>query len=64
MGGAGLRQLARGRFGDRRLTVPREVGVEPGEKLLAVRGSRFGLGFVVEGPVYEEALKHPELESF
>jgi hypothetical protein len=29
-----------------------------------VRGSRYGLGFVAQGPIYEEALKHPELGCF
>ena len=64
MGGAELRQLARGRFGDGRVVVPLEVGVTPGEKLLAVRGSRYGLAFVARGLIYEEALKHPDLETF
>lgn len=47
-----------------RVTVPPEVGVEPGDRLLAVRGSRYGLGLVARGPIYEEALKHPKLEVF
>ncbi len=63
--GATMRVLARGRFAeDRRVTVPPEVGVKPGDRLLAVRGSRYGLGFVARGPIYEEALEHPELEVF
>ena len=44
--------------------MPPEVGVKPGDRLLAVRGSRYGLSFVARGPIYEEALKHPELEVF
>jgi hypothetical protein len=64
MGGAGLRVLGRSRFGDRQLVVSPEVDVKPGDKLLAVRGSCYGLGFVARGPIYEEALKHPELEVF
>jgi len=57
--------LARGRFAeDGRVTVPPEVGVKPGDRLLTVRGSRYGLGFVARGPIYKEALKHPELEVF
>jgi hypothetical protein len=63
-GGAGLRELGRGRFGDGRVGVPPEVDVEPGDHLLAVRGSRYGLGFVARGLIYEEALRHPELEEF
>ena len=44
--------------------APPEVDVKPGERLLAVRGSRYGLGFVARGPIYEEALKRHELECF
>jgi hypothetical protein len=63
--GAAMRVLARGRFAeDGQVTVPPEVGVKPDGRLLAVRGSRYGLGFVAQGPIYEEALKHPELEVF
>jgi len=63
--GATMRVLARGRFAEGgRVTVPPEVGVRPGDRLLAVRGSRYGLGFLAQGPIYEEALKHPELEVF
>ena len=64
MAGAELRELGRGQFGDGWVTVPPEVGVKPGDRLLAVRGSRYGLGFVARGPIYEEAVKHPELEVF
>jgi len=63
--GTAIRVLARGWFAEGgRVTVPPEVGVQPGDRLLAVRGSRYGLGFVAQGPIYEEALKHPELEVF
>jgi len=64
MGGAGLRELGRGRFGEGCVTVPPQMGVEPGDRLLTVRGSCYGLGFVAQGPIYEEAAKHPELEVF
>jgi hypothetical protein len=64
MGGADLRELGRSRFSDERVVVPLEVDVKPGGRLLTVRGSRYGLGFIARGPVYEEALKHPELEVF
>jgi hypothetical protein len=46
------------------VTVPGAVGVQPGDRLLAVRGSGRALGFVAHGPLYEEALKHPELACF
>jgi hypothetical protein len=65
MGGNQLRLLGRGQFIEGgRVTAPPELGLKPGDRLLAVRGSRFGLGFVAQGPIYEEALKHPELENF
>jgi hypothetical protein len=64
MGGVGLRELGRGRLGEGRVVVPPGVGVEPGDRLLTVRGSRYGLAFVARGPIYEEALGHPELEVF
>jgi hypothetical protein len=64
MGGVGFGELARGRFEEGKVTVPSEMGVEPGNRLLTVRGSRYGLGFVAHGPIYEEAVKHPELEVF
>ena len=38
--------------------------MQPGDRLLAVRGSGRALGFVAQGPIYDEALKHPELEIF
>ena len=64
LGGGTIRVLGHGRFGDGRVTVPPEVGVKPGDQLLTVRGSRYGLGFIAQGPIYEEAVKHPELEVF
>jgi len=64
MGGAGLRELGQSRFGDGRVTLPPEVNAKPGDRLLTVRGSCYGLGFIAHGPIYEEALKHPELEVF
>jgi hypothetical protein len=64
MGGAGLHVLGRGRFGAGQVTVPPEVDVQPGDRLLAARGSGYGLGFIARGPIYEEALKHSGLEVF
>lgn len=63
--GATLRVLGRGRFGeDGRVTVPPEAGVKRGDRLLTVRGSRYGLGFVAKGPIYKEAVKYPGLDVF
>lgn len=65
LGGATLSTLGQGRFGkDGCVTLPPGVDVEPGDRLLVVRGSRYGLGFVARGPIYEEALMHPELACF
>ena len=59
------RILARGRVARRgRMNLPPETGAQPGDRLLAVRGSGLALGLVAQGPIYEEALKHPELEVF
>jgi bifunctional DNA-binding transcriptional regulator/antitoxin component of YhaV-PrlF toxin-antitoxin module len=59
------RILARSRVARRgRVTLPPETGVRPGDRLLAVRGSGLALGFLAQGPIYEEALHHPELEVF
>jgi hypothetical protein len=60
-GRAMLRILCRGEFGDGRVVLPTEIGAKPGDRLLAVRGSRHGLGFVAQGPIYEEALKHSHM---
>ncbi|NTU63962.1 MAG: hypothetical protein HGB05_11335 [Chloroflexi bacterium] len=57
------RILARGRMAQQgRVTLPPETGVQPGDRLLAVRGSGLALGLSSQGPIYELALKHPELE--
>jgi hypothetical protein len=59
------RVLGRARFDEGgRVTVPPEVGVKPGDRLLTVRGSGRALGFVARGPIFEEALRHPELQVF
>ncbi|MEJ2209966.1 MAG: hypothetical protein P8129_13120 [Anaerolineae bacterium] len=61
----GARALARGRIEQRgQVTVPAAVGVQAGDRLLVVRGSGRALGFLTRGPIYEEALRHPELRSF
>ena len=46
---------------DRRVLLPTQIGIQPGDRLLAVRGSGLALSFLVCGPIYEEALKHPSL---
>jgi hypothetical protein len=49
---------------EERVTLPIESGIEPGDRLLAVRGSNFALGLLKFGPIVEEAKKHPEVEEF
>jgi len=49
---------------DRRVILPPETGVSPGERLLIVRGSGLALSFLQRGPIYDEAVKHPEIEIF
>ena len=44
--------------------LPPEVAIQPGERLLVVRGSGLALGFLQRGPICDEALRHPELETF
>ena len=39
-------------------------GIKPGDNILSARGSGLGVGFIVRGPIIEEAEKHPELEIF
>ena len=59
------RKLGQGRIDmPGRVIAPLEVGVQPGDRLLAARGSGLALGFLACGPIYEVALKHLELEVF
>jgi len=59
------RVLARGLFRkEGQVVVPPSVGVRPADRLLAVRGSGRALGFVARGAIYEQALDHPEMETF
>ena len=39
-------------------------GVNPGDLVLSVRGSRIALGLPVKGPIVEEAKNHPEIGLF
>lgn len=65
LGDGAMRELGRGQFDESgQVVLPSTVDVKPGDRLLTVRGSRYGLGFVAKGPVYQSALEHPELETF
>ncbi len=46
------------------VVLPPETHIEPGERLLSVRGSGLALSFLQRGPICEEALNHPEIEVF
>ncbi|MBN1438046.1 MAG: hypothetical protein JW929_01445 [Anaerolineales bacterium] len=64
MGGSGICELGRRRFGEGKVVLPPETRVKAGDRLLTVRGSCYGLGFIARGPIYQEASRHPELEVF
>jgi len=49
---------------DGRVALPLDTGVQPGKRLLAVRGSGLALGFLQRGPIYKKALKHSEIKTF
>lgn len=53
---------------DRSFAVPWETlklyGIKKGDRLLTVRGSNLALGFIVKGPIIEEASFHPEIDVF
>jgi hypothetical protein len=49
---------------NRCVVFPPRAGFREGERLLVVRGSSWALGFLQRGPIYEEALRHPEIEVF
>jgi hypothetical protein len=46
------------------IEVPPGISIIPGDRLLAVRGSGLALSFLNNGPIYKEALQHPEVETF
>ncbi len=65
LGGGTLHVLAISRLGDGQVSLPSEIRVEPSTSLLTVRGSGHGLGFVAQGPIYQEALRQSHrLEVF
>jgi bifunctional DNA-binding transcriptional regulator/antitoxin component of YhaV-PrlF toxin-antitoxin module len=50
------------------ITVPlgtlKKFGIQPGDSLLVVRGSGLAIGFIVKGPIVEEARNHREIQLF
>ena len=59
-----LAELGRSRFADGCVSLPPRVDVKAGARLLAVRGSRYALGFVARGRIHDEASAHPDLLVF
>ena len=47
-----------------RIALPPDSDIQLGERLLAVRGSGYAVAFITGGPIYAEALKRPEIETF
>lgn len=57
--------LTRMRFDmDRRVALPPESGIEPGDRLLVVRGSGQAVGFATQGSICEEARRHTNIDVF
>lgn len=60
-----MRSLGQGEIDPfNQLVYPPEIGLKPGDRLLVARGSGFALGFLQRGPIYQEALLHPEIETY
>ena len=64
IGATGLREIGQSKFDDGWVTIPSEVDTQPGDWLLTVLGSCFGLGFAARGPIHQEASQHGILEVF
>jgi hypothetical protein len=63
---AGAEQRALGYtefLSEREVVLPECLHADPGCRLLTVFGSGLVLGLISKGPIYEEALRHPELEG-
>lgn len=61
----GLRLLGQGVIDpSRQIAHSPNLGLNPRARLLVVRGSGLALGFLQHGPIYGEALRHLELETF
>jgi len=47
-----------------RIALPPDAHIQPGERLLSVRGSGYAVVFITGGPIYEEALKRSDIMTF
>jgi hypothetical protein len=60
-----LRGLGQGRIDLGRYVVhPPDIGINSGDRLLVGRGSGLALGLLQRGPIHEEAVNHPGIETF
>jgi hypothetical protein len=50
--------------GNGQIAVPPGAHIQPGERLLSVRGSGYAVLFCTGGPIYEEVLKRSDIETF
>jgi antitoxin component of MazEF toxin-antitoxin module len=41
-----------------------QYGLKAGDRLAVGKGSGLAIGFIARGPIFEEAMRHPELELF
>ena len=48
---------------ERKVVLPESLHTDPGCRLLTVFGSGLVLGLISKGPIFQEALRHPELEG-
>jgi len=53
-----------GFYENRTVHIPNSIPVAAGDKMLTVFGSRYALGFISKGPIYERAQAFPELEIY
>ncbi len=59
------RIIAEGFIGkETHILLPLTIDVDLGEQLLVVRGSNLALGFLLRGPIVDEARLHSELEVY
>ncbi len=49
---------------ERMVFIPQTIHVKAGDRLLTVFGSRFALGFISRGPIYQEAIQFTGLDQF
>ena len=59
------RAFGQGEIGEGgRIEAPLESGGQPGDRLLAIRGSGFVVPFIARGPIFQRALTNDEIETY